>query len=177
MSDLIDVLSPAGLRTGELLPRREIHRLGKHHRAVHLYVLNSRDELLMQRRSYTVDHFPGGLGISVTGHVDAGEFSSQAVRREFQEELGLDPTAYQFDFLFSFFQEVTLSETYIDRQFNDVYMTRIDIDAATIRFDPAETAEFLWKPFAWFTESALSDHGEMAPVYGRAARDLVYFVG
>jgi hypothetical protein len=36
MSGLIDVLSETGLRTGEVLPRTEIHRLGKRHRAVWL---------------------------------------------------------------------------------------------------------------------------------------------
>ncbi len=40
MAELIDVLSASGLRTGEVLLRTEIHRLGKCHRAVHLYIFN-----------------------------------------------------------------------------------------------------------------------------------------
>ena len=91
MSQLIDVLSDSGLRTGEILPRPEIHRLGKHHRAVHLYLFNSNNELLLQRRALTVDHAPGVFSISVTAHVDAGEFSSATVKREVEEELGLEP--------------------------------------------------------------------------------------
>jgi isopentenyldiphosphate isomerase len=55
MADRIDVLSAAGLRTGEILPRREIHRLGKLHRAVHLYLFNAKNELLLQQRALTVD--------------------------------------------------------------------------------------------------------------------------
>ena len=109
MSQLIDVLSESGLRTGEILPRAEIHRLGKRHRAVHLYLFNSNNELLLQRRAPTVDHAPGVFGISVTAHVDAGEFSSETVRREVQEELGLDASQLKFDFLFSFFQEAFLN--------------------------------------------------------------------
>ena len=85
MAKLIDVLSDAGLRTGEVLPRAEIHRLGKKHRAVHLYLFNSKNELLLQRRSLTVDHAPGFFGISVTAHLDAGEFSSATVKHEVAE--------------------------------------------------------------------------------------------
>jgi len=90
MSNLIDVLSTSGLRTGEILPRPEIHRLGKPHRAVHLYIFNSKNEVLLQRRAPTVDHFPGFFSISVLGHINAGEFSSDTVRREVEEELGID---------------------------------------------------------------------------------------
>jgi hypothetical protein len=42
MSDLIYVLSESGLRTEEILQRTEIHRLGKRHRVVRLYLLNAR---------------------------------------------------------------------------------------------------------------------------------------
>ena len=38
MTDPIDVLSDAGLRTGEVLPRPGVHRVGKTHRAVRLYL-------------------------------------------------------------------------------------------------------------------------------------------
>src|SRR5690242_11318614 len=113
MSDLIDVLSPAGLRTGETLPRKEIHRLGKYHRAIHLYLFNSRNELLLQKRALTVDHYPGVFSISVLGHVNAGEFSTATVRREILEELGIDARPLPIDFLFSYISEATLNETYI----------------------------------------------------------------
>jgi hypothetical protein len=61
--DLIDVLDEYGIRTGEILPRKEIHELGKVHRAVHLYLLSESNELLLQRRSYNTDHYPGMLSI------------------------------------------------------------------------------------------------------------------
>ena len=59
MADLIDVLDEHGLRTGEVLPRRGIHRLGKIHRAVRLYLFNPKNELLLQQRTTTVDHAQG----------------------------------------------------------------------------------------------------------------------
>jgi isopentenyldiphosphate isomerase len=147
MPDLIDVLSENGLRTGEIISRAEIHRLGKHHRAIHLYLFNSNNELLLQRRSLTVDNFPGVFSISVLGHVNAGEFSSATVRREIEEELGIDASGLKIDFLFSYFSEATLNKTYIDRQFNDVYITRADIDLKLIQFDASEVSEVKFVPF------------------------------
>lgn len=176
MSQLIDVLSDSGLRTGEILPRAEIHRLGKLHRAVHLYLFNADNDLLLQRRSLTVDHAPGVLGISVTAHVDAGEFSSATVRREVQEELGLDAAQMKIDFLFSFFQEAILHEMYIDRQFNDVYVTRVDIDPERIEFDRAEVAEVKFVSLERFQGIFSDPSSGYVQGYENEWRDLRYFL-
>lgn len=176
MSDLIDVLSSSGIRTGEILSREEVHRLGKYHRAIHLYLFNSKNEILLQKRSLTVDHYPGVFSISVLGHVHAGEFSSAAVNREVQEELGIDASQLKLDFLFSFFQEAILSETYIDRQFSDVYITRANIDRNLIIPDPSEVSEIKFVSFESFREMVFSKTSGLAPVYAKECRDLVYFL-
>ena len=176
MPKLIDVLSTSGLRTGETLPRSEIHRLGKPHRAIHLYLFNSRNELLLQRRSLTVDNYPGVLSISVLGHVDAREYSATTVRREIEEELGLDTSALKIDFLFTYFSQATLSESYIDRQFNDIYVTHTDLDLALIRFDPSEVSEIVFVPFERFQKMLSDPASDLAQVYADECRDLVYFL-
>ena len=176
MPDLIDVLSSSGLGTGEILPRAEIHRLGKYHRAVHLYLLNSKNEILLHRRALTVDHYPGLFGISVTGHLQAGESSSACLRREIEEELGIKTTSLQLDFLFSFFQEAILHETYIDCQFNDVYVTQADLQPETIPFDRSEVSEVKFVPFDHFRQMAQSASPDLAPVYTNECRDLIYFL-
>lgn len=177
MSDLIDVLSDAGLRTGEVLSRAEVHRLGKTHRAVHLYLFNPDDEILLQKRAATVDHAPGRLGISVTGHVGAGESSSEAVRREVQEELGLDPSRFGIDFLFSYFREAILDDTYIDRQFNDVYVARADVGVDDIRFDRSEVAGVEFVSLEDFLSMALDGSSGFTTVYADECRDIAYLLG
>jgi isopentenyl-diphosphate Delta-isomerase len=176
MSALIDVLSETGLRTGETLPRAEIHRLGKRHRVVRLYLFNAQNELLLQRRAMTVDHAPNLYSISVLGHINAGEFSAQTVRREVEEELGIDASQLKIDFLFSHYQEAVLNETYIDRQFNDIYVTRADLDPAHIQFDSAEVAEIKFVPFDDFRAMLADESSLMARVYGNECRDLAYFL-
>lgn len=69
--------------------RREVHRLGLMHRAVHVLVFNSRGQIFLQKRSMSKDRQPGLWDSSASGHVDTGEEYDVCARRELGEELGL----------------------------------------------------------------------------------------
>ena len=69
--------------------RREVHRLGLKHRAVHVLVFNSRGETFLQKRSMTKDREPGKWDSSSSGHVDSGEDYDACAVRELREEIGL----------------------------------------------------------------------------------------
>lgn len=69
--------------------RREVHRLGLNHRAVHILVFNSRGELFLQKRSMKKDRHPGVWDSSASGHVDSGEDYDTSAVRELEEEIGL----------------------------------------------------------------------------------------
>jgi len=69
--------------------RREVHRLGLMHRAVHVLVFNSRGQVFLQKRSMTKDRQPGLWDSSASGHVDSGEEYDACAIRELHEELGL----------------------------------------------------------------------------------------
>ncbi len=176
MAEKIDVLDEYGIRTGEILSRKEIHAQGKIHRAVHLYLFDKSNNLLLQRRSMDVDHYPGMFSISMTGHIDAGESSGQTVRRELKEELGLESTNAEIDFLFSFRQDAEISPTYIDRQFNDVYACWADFTIKDIKIQFKEVSEVKLVPFEEFNKMVAGGSETLAPVYEREAKDVVYFL-
>ena len=69
-------------------PRSEVHRLGLKHRAVHVMVFNSRQEIFLQKRSMKKDCFPGKWDSSASGHLDCGEEYDACAIRELREELG-----------------------------------------------------------------------------------------
>jgi isopentenyl-diphosphate delta-isomerase len=71
------------------MPRAEVHRRRELHRAVHIFVFNSKGELFLQQRSMSKDTAPGKWVSSCSGHVDSGEDYDQAARRELMEEIGL----------------------------------------------------------------------------------------
>ena len=70
-------------------PRREVHRLGLLHRAVHVLVFNRRGEVFLQKRSMSKDTFPGRWDSSASGHLDSGEDYDYCAMRELREEIGL----------------------------------------------------------------------------------------
>lgn len=69
--------------------RDVIHRDNLKHRAVHIFALNKKGDLFLQKRSRLKDKCPGLWDSSAAGHVDAGEEYDVCARRELEEELGL----------------------------------------------------------------------------------------
>jgi isopentenyldiphosphate isomerase len=68
--------------------RREVHRQGLRHRAVHVLVFNQRGHVFLQKRSMQKDRFPGAWDSSASGHLDSGEDYDGCAVRELREELG-----------------------------------------------------------------------------------------
>jgi len=70
-------------------PRKEVHKLGLRHRAVHILVFNDANQIFLQKRSLTKDVNAGLWDTSAAGHVDAGESYDACAHRETIEELGV----------------------------------------------------------------------------------------
>src|SRR5262245_4318584 len=70
-------------------PRSVVHARRLLHRAVHIFVFNTRGELLFHRRSAAKDESPLKLTSSASGHLGTGEDYGPAADRELEEELGL----------------------------------------------------------------------------------------
>jgi isopentenyldiphosphate isomerase len=73
--------------------RREVHRLGLMHRAVHVLVFNAAGQIFLQKRSMKKDRQPGVWDSSASGHVDSGEDYDACAVRELREEIGLQLAA------------------------------------------------------------------------------------
>lgn len=71
-------------------------------RAAELFIQNSHGELWIPRRTMQKTIAPGGLDYSASGHVMAGESYFQALKRETEEELGLDLESDTVKLLFKF---------------------------------------------------------------------------
>lgn len=85
---------------GEIISRAPRHLIHGNnsllHRVVHLIVLNSSGDILLQKRSMDKDVAPGRWDTSVGGHVDAGESIDAALKREMMEELGFVSNGISF---------------------------------------------------------------------------------
>ena len=90
LDELFDVVDEQDRVTGQLA-RREVHRRGLRHRAVHLLVVNRSGQVFLQQRSLQKDLFPGLWDSSAAGHVGTGEDYDGTAQRELAEELGCRP--------------------------------------------------------------------------------------
>lgn len=70
-------------------PRTLVHEQNLLHRAVHIWVWDSKGEFMIHLRSDKKDQFPLCYTSSSSGHVDAGETYETAAHRELKEELQL----------------------------------------------------------------------------------------
>src|SRR5688572_481315 len=86
--EIFDVVNDRDEVIGQL-SRREVHRQGLKHRAVHVLIFNSKGGIFLQKRSMKKDNFPGAWDSSAAGHVDSGEDYDACVLRETREELGV----------------------------------------------------------------------------------------
>lgn len=71
-------------------PRPEVHEKGLWHRAVYVFVYNSKGELFLQLRSDTKDMEPGVWTCSASGHASSGQTYEEAAIAETKEEIGVD---------------------------------------------------------------------------------------
>ncbi|HEY3965877.1 MAG TPA: NUDIX domain-containing protein [Planctomycetaceae bacterium] len=86
--EIFDVVDEHDCIIGQA-PRSVVHAQKLRHRAVHIFVFNSRGELLLQKRSALKDEYPLCYTSSASGHLSAGEDYETAAPRELAEELGL----------------------------------------------------------------------------------------
>ena len=86
--EIFDVVNERDEVIGQL-SRREVHRQGLRHRAVHVLVFNQAGQLFLQKRSMKKDMWPGAWDSSASGHLDTGEDYDTCAVRELREEIGL----------------------------------------------------------------------------------------
>jgi isopentenyldiphosphate isomerase len=167
-------LDEYGNFTGQRASREEVHKLGLVHRAVHLYLVDEKGHLLMQKRAKTVDHYSNEWSISLTGHVDTVESSSAALYREVREKLSLDPTTMKFEFLFSYRQDYILCNSYIDRQFNNIYFCRYPFVLEDIHFNTNEVAGLMHMPLSQFKATVKNENSFLSKIYAEECAALEY---
>lgn len=88
MEERFETFDDAGRRTG-LVPRSEVHRLGLWHRSAHVFVFNSRGDLLVQKRAPDKDLYADLWDYSVGEHLKPGESFDEGAIRGMSEELGV----------------------------------------------------------------------------------------
>jgi len=137
--EYLDILDKKGSKTGDSKSYDEVHEKGFIHRTVHIWILNSKKELLIQKREKNRRAYPSHWDISAAGHISAGQTSLEAAQRETKEELGIEISSSEFQYLFTVEEHIILNDgTYINNEFQDVFMVRKDLDILQIKLIDGE---------------------------------------
>lgn len=135
--EIFDVCDERDRVIGQL-PRSVVHARKLPHRAVHVFVFNSRGELLLQLRSARKDEYPLCYTSSASGHLGSGETYAQAAPRELEEELGLRGCDLEWLAKFPAGPGTSQEHTVLYRTSSDV-IPRIDPDEiASAEFYPLD---------------------------------------
>lgn len=116
------MLDVRGRPTGEIKPRRAVHRDGDWHRAVNIWIINQNQEVLLQKRASNKDSWPDRWDISCGGHLVAGEDRITAALNELSEELGLTVDPNELIFLHEWQISTRPAPDFINNSFTSLYL-------------------------------------------------------
>ena len=121
------------------------HREGLWHRIAVVYLINDKQQVLMQKRA------DGRFDHSAAGHVDGGESYLAAAQRELAEELGVSGVGLK---------ELGYCGSDISRETKHKFMV-FWCQADPVRLDPKEVAAVFWKNPADIWEDMKGDRGNI----------------
>lgn len=157
--EYFDVLDEAGRKTGETISRIEAHRSGACHRVVQVWIMNSKNELLLQKRSANKDTRANCWYVSMGGHISAKESNELTILRELREELGFDAAPYtdKIKYLYTFHEVCNYDNKIVDNEIYDVYLMRHEIDLKDLVLQEEEVAEVRWEDYEDFKAAVLRE--------------------
>lgn len=151
MEEYVDILDEDGKETGEVITKKEAHKTGKWHRAIHIWIISEdKKKILLQKRCADKNLFPNMWDISVGGHVSSGEDTLVAAKRELSEELGLDPDTYEFEYV-DVIKERFVDGDVVSNEFVTIYKIINNVNISSIKLQKEEVSEA-----RWFTKSELN---------------------
>ena len=139
IDEMIDLLDEKGNIIG-VQSKKVAYQTGSWHKSIHIYLINNKNEVLLQLRTANKDIYPSTWDISVGGHVDAGEDTIITACRELEEELGIKAQPREFKFLATT-KEVLKTGKYISSEFVDAFMIKKNVNKEDIVLQESEVAD------------------------------------
>ena len=159
--EYFDILDEHGNKTGKVKLRGDVHRDGDWHKAVHIWIINNNGDILLQRRCATKDSNPNKLDISSAGHLSAGDDSLTGAIRELKEELNLEVTPNELQFIKTLKRSSKYTDTFINNEFDDLYILRTNKKLEDLEFQKEEISEIFFVPYKEFKNMVNSKHPEL----------------
>ena len=143
MEEYFDVLDENGEFTNRVESREKCHKDGLWHKAVALFIINSKNQVLLQKRSANKRLWPNLWDITAGWHVLTGEFGFQSIIREIKEEIGIDINKNDITFIGASTSQNIKNEIK-NKHFNEYYIVNKDIDVSELVLQEEEVSDAKW---------------------------------
>ena len=131
--ELVDLLNNRKELTGETCERNAVPD-GKYRLSIHIWIVNDKNEILIQQRSASRKMFPN-MWTNTGGACIAGETSIETVFRELKEELNVIPNIDDLELIASYKRK---------KDYVDVWLLRQNINIKDLTFNDNEVQAAKW---------------------------------
>lgn len=131
--ELVDLLNNRKELTGETCERNAVPD-GKYRLSIHIWIVNDKNEILIQQRSANRKKFPN-MWTNTGGACIAGETSIETVFRELKEELDITPSIDNLELIASYKRE---------KDYVDVWVLKQNINITDLKFNDNEVQDAKW---------------------------------
>lgn len=151
MEEIFDVYARDGKYLGTK-PKSFCHREnpGVYHKPVWIWIINSNNEILVQKRATCKKNNPDKWDMPSAGHVHAGEKIIDGAIREIFEELGVLTKENDFEFIYEYIDEKTF-------EIAQVYLLHLDLNIDELKLQQEEVSEVKWLKIDEFQKLFYSD--------------------
>ncbi len=118
--------------------KMQAHVAGKLHRAFSVFLFNSKNEMLLQRRALEKYHSGGLWTNACCSHPRPGETTENAARRRLQEEMGI---RCEIKEAFGFIYRAAFENGLVEHEYDHVFVGRYD---GTVEPLPEEAMDYSW---------------------------------
>lgn len=160
--EFIDVLDENGKKMGIVRNRELIYKNGDWHRTVHVWLLNSKNELLIQKRASDKETFPNLWAISIAGHVRSGEDALSTAIREIKEEIGLDISPNMLTFLFDIKRNQKYKNGFLNVH-DTIYLLEYNLDINNTNIQEEELTDIKFINYLEFEKKLLNNDPHFVP--------------
>ena len=171
MDELIEILNEDGSFSGKSILKSEAHKKGVYHASAHIWICNTNNQVLIQKRVASKDSFPDLWDISVAGHISYGETPLKSALREIEEEIGLELQAEILQAIGTYKKEVVHSKHFIDRELHHIFVCKIPFHLEDLSAQASEVSALKLIPLDMFLE--ITGSKEFVP-HGSDYFQLIY---
>lgn len=123
-----------------LMEKMEAHEKGLLHRAISVFILNEKREIMLQQRAFEKYHSGGLWTNTCCTHPRDGESTIEAANRRLEEEMGLSCALQP---LFSFIYRAEFDNDLIEHELDHVFVGHTNENVIP-KLNPEEAASWKW---------------------------------